>query len=240
MKIHLNALESLNPEGPSHDSETARLELRSIRFEIGGKSKLFLEGTYVTGNAMCVVFTDGEPRKTDDVITSSIRYNNPQDLIGYIMRTVIGLAEQVGLRVPCFCMLFLNDKDLRKKLKKLMANQDWHRGDFGLLVYEGSDIDKKEIHVAEVIGFLDYDAFESDLRRISTDDFISQLDDEMKRKRLSSHRLELLEETKAILKELDEKDIEDDKAFATKLDTWVKSRIEDIERQMNEDEAVGA
>lgn len=240
MQIHLNALASLNPEGPRHDSETARLDLRSIRFEIGDKDKLLLEGIYATGNAMCIVFTDEEPRKTDDVITSSIRYKNPQDLIGYIMRTVVGLAEQVGLRVPCFCILFLNDEDLRGKLEKLMANQDWHRGDFGLLVYEGSHIDKKETHVAEAIGFLDYDAFKSNLERISTDDFVSKLDAKMKGQRLSSDRLELLEETKAILKELDEKGIKDDKAFDTKLDTWVKSRIEDIERQMNEDEAVGA
>jgi hypothetical protein len=230
----LNTPASLNSEGPSHDVMMARLDLRSIRFEIGDKDKLFLEGIYATGNAMCAVFTDEEPRKTDDVITSSIRYKNPQDLIGYIMRTVIGLAEQVGLRVPCFCILFLNDEDLREKLEKLMANQDWHRGDFGLLVYEGSHIDKKETHVDEVIGFLDYDAFESDLHRISTDDLISKLDQEMKRKRLSSNRMELLEEIKAILKELDEKGIEDDKAFATTLDAWVNTRIEDIERQMNQ------
>lgn len=237
MQTHLNAPARLSPEGPSHDVEMARLDLRSIQFEIDGTNKLFLEATYATGNAMCVVFTDEKSRETDDVTTSLIRVNNPQDLIGYIMRTVIGLAEQVGLRVPCFCMLFLNDGDLRKESEKLMANQDWHRGDFGLLVYEGSHIDNKETHVAEVIGFLDYDAFESDLHRISTDDFITKLDHEMKRKRLSSDRMELLEETKAILKELDKKGIEDGREFATKLDAWVKSQIGDIERQMNENEA---
>lgn len=236
----MNALARLNREGYSHDLEIARLDLRSIQFEMDDKDKLFLEGIYVTSNAMCVVFTDEEPRKTNDVTPSSINYRNPRDLIGYIMRTVIGLAEQVGLRVPCFCMLFLHDEDLRKESEKLMSNQDWHRGDFGLFVYEGSYIDNKETHVSEVMGFLDYDGFKSNLERISTDNFINKLDAAMKRRRPTSYRLELLEETKAILKELDEKRIEDDKTFATKLDTWVKSQIADIERRMNEDEAVGA
>lgn len=240
MRTHLDALAGLNPEGISRDFDTARLDLRSIQFEVDSKGKLLLEGIHVTGNAMCIVFTDEKPRETDDVTAGSVRYSNYQDLIGCIMRTAIGLAEQVGLRVPCFCMLFLNDEDLRKKLEKLVANQDWHRGDFGLLVYEGSHIGKKETHVAEVIGFLDYDGLKSNLHRISTDDFIRKLDAEMRLQRLSSDHLELLEETKAILKELDEKGIEGEQAFADRLNTWVQSRIDDIERQMNEDEAVGA
>jgi hypothetical protein len=237
----LNELGNSGSEKLSYSPEAGEICLAKIQLCMDDKRWLFLDGIYATDTAMCIVFTDWETGATGEMITSPAKYRQPRDLIGHTVRTVIGLAEQVGLLVPCFCMLYLNDNGLRSELEEQMGNQDWHRGDFALLVYEGSDINKKETHIAGVAGFLGHSSFGSDLRQITTDDFIDGLDSEMKRRRLSPDRCELLEETKSILKELDDKGIVDDpRAFGTKLDMWVKSRIDDIERRMTDDEAVGA
>ena len=237
----LNESGNSGSEELSHSQEAVKICLARIRFCVDDRRWLFLDEICATDTAMCIVLTDGETGATGEMITSPAKYRQPRDLIGHTVRTVIGLAEQVGLLVPCFCMLYLNDNGLRSELEEQMGNQDWHRGDFALLVYEGSDINKKETHIAGVAGFLDHSSFCSDLRQITTGDFIRELDSKMKRQHLSPDRRELLEETKSILKELDDKGIVDDpRAFGTKLDTWVKSRIDDIERRMTDDEAVGA
>lgn len=241
MQFALNESGNFGSEEPSYGPEAGRIGSAKIQFCVDDKRQLFLDGIYATDTAMCVVFTDEKPQEGSEMITSPVKYREPLDLIGHTVRTVIGLAEQVGLLMPCFCMLYLNDKGLCHELEKQMGNQDWHRGDFALLVYEGSDASKKETHIARVAGFLHHTSFRSDLQRITTDDFIHRLDSEMKRRRLSPDLRELLEETKSILKELDEKGVMDDpRAFDTKLGMWVKSRIDDIERRMTEDEAVGA
>ena len=221
--------------------ENARLKMDKMPVWTIGGHQLALEGVYVSDIALCIALTDGRSSSVDDQDVS-VNGIGLSQLIGTMMRTAMGLAQQVGLFMPCFCILFLSDRDLYHEASRLMQNQDWHRGDFALLVYHGDENGKGE-KIARVIGSLSYHSFRSNLQPIDTGFFIDGVNHGIKRKgeELTVERRDLLERIKAILLDLDKKGIlDDDKAFASELEKWVDLHIRDIERQLTRNEAAGS
>lgn len=211
--------------------ECARLDISNLGPRRGYRDQFYLKNIYATDNAICVVFDEEKPGNSVQM-TSTEGFGR---YIGNTMRAIRQLAQQVGLFAPCFCIMFLSntDSELRTKAMKARHDQNWHRGDFVVLVYDADMSETtKEDCIRRILFPISYDCFEAKLERIDTHAFVEKIDAEVKSKDgLSDEQVEILDTVKDILVELGQQGIVDDpKAFEERFNLSVEMRIEEIER----------
>jgi hypothetical protein len=210
--------------------EGARLDISNLGPRRAYRDQLYLKNIYATDNAICVVFDEEKPDNGAQM-TSTEGFER---YVGNIMRAIRQLAQQVGLFAPCFCIMLLSNtnSELWTKAMKARHNQNWHRGDFAVLVYDADDMgEDTEAHIRKILFPISYYCFRTKLERIDTRAFVQRIDAEVGSKDgLSDEQVEILDTVKGILVELGQQSIVDDtKAFEERFNLWVEMRIEEIE-----------
>ncbi|NPV71167.1 MAG: hypothetical protein HPY55_11090 [Firmicutes bacterium] len=119
--------------------------------------------------------------------------------LGPLLRSVSSCAEQVGLELPCHCVVCVGEEGkLREEIEKAASDQDWHRGAFTITpVADG----REALQVAAyLLGELRGDDLRSRLDPITPNALVSNLDDRIRSSGPGSHR-DLLELVKDVIVE---------------------------------------
>jgi|GEM_PF-5564974 hypothetical protein len=190
------------------------LDLESLMEYTGCKDLgLVIEGIYLSEVALAVyIFCTLSAFETDKI----------KECLSRLLRFLYGGAEELGIILPVLCLIDVPKeveakfKVIKDKFNQLAADQDWHRGDFSIVVLEG-DKDKDE-SIFKILGEPSATWPEIELKPRDIKAIISSFQSEMKSMRISEEYVGLLNAIKQIL----------DKGTDEPVQKWLNERKEDV------------
>lgn len=141
-------------------------------------------------------------------------------LLGSILYIVRDYLDQLGLKVPVFCLVSASDdKRLKCHVDRLASDQDWSRGEFAVLF--ASKIDAEDVISSIVLG-LPLNQLGSSIEPISPGAFSDHVRREARSGTLSEDHRELVRVIADCITENSQPE--------GRIDDWVQARLEDIKK----------
>lgn len=90
---------------------------------------LFFKSIYLSNIALLVHIEEDKSDKKTGPLGKKDR-----DYLEQLLRRISGCAEDVGFVLPVLCLVQAKEGNSIAELEKWAADQDWHRGDFSIIV----------------------------------------------------------------------------------------------------------
>lgn len=146
-------------------------------------------------------------------------------LLGNIMHILGDYLEQLGLKIPIYCLISVSSKNRLKfyELTMLASDQDWSRGEFAVIFALQKDAKKV---ISGIVLDLAYDQLGPSIEPISTDAFSNRIQEEASSRNLSADHQELVS---VIIDCVAQKS-----PPKMRIETWVQGRLDDIKKKPDE------
>jgi len=203
----------------STDDWILKINLKALMEYMRCKDSGFeVKNIYLTDVAMVV-----------HIYCSSIS-DSTKNCLAKLLRFLSGCAEEVGFVLPMLCVADISKGvdvggEILSKMKQWAADQDWHRGDFSIIVVS-ENMDAEDV-ICKIIGDVATGWPSINLGVQDIKDIIDNFESERKAKQLSADHASLLT---AIAEALRNKG--DDRS----LSVWIDERLKDMRLLMGVDE----
>ncbi|WP_026485663.1 hypothetical protein [Caldanaerobius polysaccharolyticus] len=153
--------------------------------------------------------------------------NRTKECLGRLLRFLSSYAEELELVVPVLCLIHVPegvDAEIKNKLNQWAADQDWHRGDFSIVVLSEDKDKNKDVEdiIRKILGTASTAWPQIELKPRDIKAIINSFQSEMRSRRISEEHASLLA---AIAQTLDE-------GTDKPIQNWLNGRMEDIYKLM--------
>ncbi len=156
--------------------------------------------------------------------SSNITYK-VKGLLGNTMHILKDYLEQVGLKIPVYCLISVSKRERLEFYDSLMlaSDQDWSRGEFAVIFTLQKDAENV---ISGIVLDLAYDQLGSSIEPISTDAFSNRVQEEARSRNLSTDHQELVSVIiDCVAQKLPPK---------VRIEAWVQGRLDDIKKKPDE------
>lgn len=180
---------------------------------------LILDGIFMSDVALVALFS------CEDKI---VEIDRLKECVARILRFLSGYSEEFGFILPVLGLIYVDEKanaEVKNKINQWAADQDWHRGDFSIVVLTDSDKSKNvEDYLNKVLGAPSTAWKQLELKPRDIKDIISSIQSKMRALESSAEHESLIS---AILQVLEE-------GTGEPINNWLDNRKEDIKKLMME------
>ncbi|MDI3541038.1 MAG: hypothetical protein PWP66_576 [Thermosediminibacterales bacterium] len=195
------------------------VELEILMDYIGCKNLGFtLQGIYLSEVALAVYLSwESSIPETETV----------KQCLGRLLRFLSARAEELGFVIPVMCLINIPKEanaEIKDKLNQLAADQDWHRGDFSIIVLTEKGEKNKDVEgvVQKMLGAASTAWPQIELKPRDIKAIINSFQSEKRSMQTSEEHTSLLDAIAQVL----------DKGDKEPVQNWLEERIEDTHRLM--------
>lgn len=173
-----------------------------------------VQGIYVSDAALAVYISC----KGEGLLPDSVREG-----LGRLLRYLAGLAEEIGFIVPVLGVLDVgkDGKPVDESLvKQWAADQDWHRGDFSIVVVGGNQT--PEDLIQKMLGSVSAAWPSVELRPRDLDAILNAFESERRARRVSAEYESLLDAIRVALRE----------GAGNAIEKWLDDRLYEVRQLM--------
>lgn len=152
-----------------------------------------------------------------------------KEALGRLLRLIVDFAEQFEFYMPIIGLFEESDKEVGEYIRKWAADQDWHMGEFSLLLAEKGQ--EKELIKEILSGAHNAWGQIPKFDPITLEDFIKGLEIQKNSADFSDNHKQLI---KIILESISGEDLDIDKNIETNINKWLQTHKQHIKMILDE------